>query len=51
MLKFLDEVKLDSKVRKKGRKYGKVPMLTQEATDCRISQLLSTGALQGVTAC
>lgn len=41
MVKFLDEVQLESKVRKKGRKYRKVPMLTQEASECRISQLLS----------
>lgn len=41
MVKSLDEVKLESKVRKKGRKYGKVPMLRQEASERRISQLLS----------
>lgn len=47
----LDEVKLESKVRKKGRKYGKVPMLMREASECRVSQLLSRfkGALWGVT--
>lgn len=37
MAKLLDEVKLESKVWKKGRKYGKVPMLTQEASNAELA--------------
>lgn len=37
----VDEVQLKSKVRKEGRKNGKLPKLTQEVRKCRISPLLS----------
>lgn len=33
----LDEVKLESKVRKKGREHGKVPKIMHEVSECRIS--------------
>lgn len=49
----LDEVQLESKVRKRGGKYGKIPKLTHEVRKCRISPLLSgfKGAVWGVTSC